>query len=221
MLNPKDKYLQIAFNRSLPEVKTMIDLLPSSERIIIEAGTPLIKQYGQFGIAALKKWWIAKVGKSGYLVADLKCLDRGASEVEAARAAGANAATVLGLAPVETINAFIKECARAGLDAMVDMMNVRFPFEILGQLAVLQAVVILHLGADEREASRSKRLPHEQIHRLKGTYDRMLISVAGNETEREVRRAFFNDADIAVVWRSFYDTPDKTADLARAFLEQI
>jgi bifunctional enzyme Fae/Hps len=57
MLDPRSKYLQIAFNRSLEEVREMIALLPASDKIIIEAGTPLIKRYGTRGISSLKNWW--------------------------------------------------------------------------------------------------------------------------------------------------------------------
>ncbi|MEK7482539.1 MAG: hypothetical protein AAB620_01980 [Patescibacteria group bacterium] len=51
MLSKNTKYLQIAFNRSLDEVKEMVFLLPADERIIIEAGTPLVKRYGARGIS--------------------------------------------------------------------------------------------------------------------------------------------------------------------------
>lgn len=219
MLNQRSKYLQIAFNRSLYEVGGMIGRLPASDKILIEAGTPLIKKYGTRGISALKGYWSAKLGKPGYIVADLKCMDRGSREVGAAAQAGASAATCLGLAPTETINEFIRECEQAGVDSMVDMMNVEFPFEVLQKLKKLPAIVVLHRGADENLANREKQIPHAQIHRIKGTYGQVLISVAGGETSRDTIRTFFNDADIAVVWRPFFDAPKKTADLAREFLK--
>jgi len=221
MLNQRSKYLQIAFNRSLDEVRNMIAMLPASERIIIEAGTPLIKKYGKSGITALKNWWSGKILKPGYIVADLKCMDRGSREVEAVAGAGASAATCLGLAPTETINEFIKECEKAGIDSMVDMMNVEFPFEVLQKLRKLPAVVVLHRGVDENERNKEKQIPHEQIHRIKGTYGNVLISVAGGETTRDVVRTFFNDSNIAVIWRSFYESPENTANLAQEFLKTI
>ncbi len=95
MLNQRSKYLQIAFNRSLDEVRDMIAMLPASEKIIIEAGTPLVKRYGKKGISALKNWWWQKIQRPGYIVADLKCMDRGSREVEAIAEAGASAATCL------------------------------------------------------------------------------------------------------------------------------
>jgi len=221
MLDPRKKYLQIALNRSLDEVRGMISLLPASDKIIIEAGTPLIKRYGKEGISVLKKKWSEKIGKPGYVVADLKCMDRGSREVAAAAEAGASAATCLGLAPIETISEFINECEKVGIDSMVDMMNVEFPFEILQKLRKLPTIVVLHRGADENERNREKRIPHEQIHRIKGTYGKVLISVAGGETPRDVVRTFFNDSNIAVIWRSFYESPSNIAKLSVDFLNLI
>lgn len=220
ILNRKLKYLQIALNRSLPEVRQMINLLPPSERIIIEAGTPLVKQYGQEGMAILKSWWSSKVPGKSYIVADLKCMDRGSTEVVAAAMAGASAATCLGLAPIETIDEFIKKCNQSNIDSMVDMMNVEFPFEVLPKLKKLPDIVVLHRGVDEGEQNREKQLPRHLIHRLKGTYN-MVISVAGGETARDTISSFFNDADIVVVWRPFYEEPQKTAELAQEFLKTI
>ncbi|MFA5013422.1 MAG: orotidine 5'-phosphate decarboxylase / HUMPS family protein [Candidatus Paceibacterota bacterium] len=221
MLNQRSKYLQIAFNRPLEEVRGMIAALPASEKIIIEAGTPLIKRYGKQGISTLREWWDEKLQKPGYIVADLKCMDRGSMEVAASADAGASAATCLGLAPTETINEFISECGKAGIDSMVDMMNVEFPFEVLQKLKKLPTVVVLHRGVDENEAGTKKQLPHDQIHRIKGAYGKVLISVAGGETVRDVVRTFFNDSDIAVVWRPFYEAPGESEDLAGEFLKLV
>lgn len=220
MLNKRLSYLQIAFNRTLPEVEGMIRLLPSSERILIEAGTSFVKNYGQSGIAAVKRWWSCKLGKPGYIVADLKCMDRGFREVELAARAGARAATCLGLAPISTIDLFIKKCKELGVDSMIDMLNVKFPFEILQKLTKLPDVVVLHRGVEEWEKGKEKAIPLWQIHRILGTYN-VLISVAGGETSKKVREAIFNDAGIAVVWRAFCEAPEKTTDLARAFLKEL
>src|SRR3990167_5804736 len=109
MLSRKKKYLQIALNSTPDEGTDIIYQLPQSDRIIIEAGTPLIKAYGIEGIRRLKLAWDIQVGSSfeTYIVADTKCMDRGKTEVEIAKQGGASAATVLGTAPIETINYFI------------------------------------------------------------------------------------------------------------------
>jgi bifunctional enzyme Fae/Hps len=220
-LNEKTKYLQIAFNRTKEEVQRMIKLLPPSNKIIIEAGTPFIKQYGQEGIKLIKNWWSERLRKPGYIIADLKCMDRGFKEVEIAQKAGASAATCLGLAPIETINQFIENCESLGLDSMIDMLNVKFPFEILQKLKKLPKVIILHRGVDENKKNKEKQIPYDQIQKIKGTYNKVLISIAGGETTKEVIRAFFNNADIVVVWRYFYENPEKTAQLAKDFLKLI
>lgn len=220
MLNHRLKYLQIAFNRSLPEIRQMIDLLPGSDRILLEAGTPLIKMYGVKGIAFLKDCWQAKLQSPAYVVADLKCMDRGSTEVEAASQAGASAATCLGLAPVETIIEFIDKCEKAKIDSMIDMMNIRFPFEVLQKLPKLPQVIVLHRGADENDMNREKQIPLYQINRIKSAYN-VLISTAGGESLRAATSSFFNNADITVVWRQFYETPEQTAQLAKQFLELI
>jgi len=60
-LNPKKRYLQIALNSTLKEAFRIIELLPISDRILIEVGTPLIKQYGQEAIRKIKTWYKEKL----------------------------------------------------------------------------------------------------------------------------------------------------------------
>jgi len=135
------------------------------------------------------------------------------TEVIAAKESGAGAATCLGLAPIQTIDLFIEKCKELNIDSMIDMMNVEFPFEILGKLKQIPNVVVLHRGVEESEMS-NKEIPYLQIHKILETYD-VLISVAGGETFKEVRGAIFNDANIAVVWRAFSENPLQTAKLAK------
>jgi len=220
MLNKNSSYLQIAFNNSWQEVKEMISLLPSSEKILLEAGTSFIKRYGQRGISMIKDSWNYKLDKKGYVVADLKCMDRGFREVELAAVAGASAATCLGLAPKETIEQFIKKCQELKIDSMVDMLNVKFPFEVLQRLNNLPDIIVLHRGVEEWEKNRGKEIPYSQIHRILGTYN-VLISIAGGENFQEVGEAIFNDANIAVVWRAFAKNPRQSAELAEKFLKEI
>jgi len=258
MLNRKQKYLQIALNSDLREAESIIRNLPNDKRIILEAGTPLIKEYGASVIAQIiTAWQMKAIGfkKPGffapgypfvpevfgkfiepnsaprqrinlagmpkpYVVADLKCMDRGEREVEIAKRFGASAATALGHAPIETLNAFIKNCEKFKVDAMIDMMNVDFPLSVLRKLDVLPKVVILHRGVDEETFNREKEIPFHEVARIKNESD-ILIAIAGGDTFEDVRRALFNDADIAVVWKSFYTSTQDTAELAQKFLKEI
>lgn len=219
MLNRKTKYLQVALNSTLTEAQSIISQLPSSDRIIIEAGTPLIKRYGLSAIENLYQWWGTKVSNP-YIVADLKTMDRGKTEVELARSAGASGAIALGQAPIETLNVFIENCKTSGLDSMVDMLNVDQPIKILRKLKKLPDVVVLHRGVDEETYNKNKPIPYIQINKVRASYN-VRIALAGGDTIREVQRAIFNDADIVVVWKNFYTSTNDTGSLADEFLRVI
>jgi bifunctional enzyme Fae/Hps len=261
-LNPKKRYLQIALNSTLEEARNIIEHLPLSERILVEARTPLIKRYGEEGIRRIREWYdqriltqpltplvasqtptpslssifklamkefqtkgerqagVRETEFTPYVVADLKMMDRGETEVEIAWRAGASAAVALGAAPTESLNVFIERCNQLGLDAMIDMMNVEFPLAVLRKLKQLPQVVILHRGVDEERFNKEKQIPLHEIRRIKGNYA-MMIAIAGGDTLREVQRSIFNDADIVVVWKSFYQASVDTALLAEQFLKKI
>ncbi|MFA5052195.1 MAG: orotidine 5'-phosphate decarboxylase / HUMPS family protein [Patescibacteria group bacterium] len=215
-LERRKKYLQVALNSTLIEAQAIIRQLPSSERIIVEAGTPLIKIFGAEAIRAIRR----AVASSTYVVADLKVADLADREVDMACRAGAQAATCLGVAPIETIERFIASCRERNLDSMVDMMNVSSPLQVLKRLKKLPNVVMLHRGVDESEFSKEKQIPWYQIQQIKGASN-VLVSVAGGDTIREVQRSIFNSADIVVVWKDFYHSTSSTGDLAGAFLREI
>lgn len=262
-LNPRKKYLQVALNSTLEEAHKIINHLPISDRIIVEAGTPLIKRYGEYGISRIREWYEERLsgqfftpasfeGVSSnsllsllfqskfartkqtktpstptpkdeiipYVVADLKAMDRGGTEVEIAARAGASAAVALGTAPIETLNFFIEECEANGLDAMIDMMNIEFPLSVLRALKKIPPVVIIHRGVDEEKFNREKQIPLHEIRRIKGNYD-IMISIAGGDTLREVQRSIFNDADIVVIWKSVYQKTSETVSLVEGFLKEI
>ena len=215
ILNKRKKYLQVAFNTTISEAVGIISRLPQSERIIIEAGTPLIKKYGMAAVRDLRYWWqnrLAGTEIEPYVVADVKTMDRGLTEVTMAREAGASAAVALGQSPVETVNSFVESCRLLGLDSMVDMMNVEQPVKVMRLWKRMPEVVMLHRGVDEEEFNKNKPVPYIQINKIRASYDTM-ISVAGGDTIREVQRAIFNDADIVVVW--------KKPEMAGEFLAEI
>src|SRR3990170_7945527 len=149
MLDRRQRYLQVALNSTLEEAGEIISMLPQSPRIIIEAGTPLIKRYGLEAIRQLNSFWSYQLSSHNlepYIVADVKTMDRGQTEVLLAKDAGASAVVALGIAPVETRDIFIKTCTEHNLDSMVDMMNVEQPVKVLRRLKKLPSVVILHRG---------------------------------------------------------------------------
>ncbi|MDD5040576.1 MAG: orotidine 5'-phosphate decarboxylase [Patescibacteria group bacterium] len=215
-LQKSKQYLQIALNSTLDDARSIISRLPPSDRIILEAGTPLIKIYGAEAIRTVR----AMAWPGAYVVADAKTADLAEREVEMAATAGANGITCLGVARVETIDRFIAACKQHGLDSMVDMMNVESPHMLLRQLRALPDVVVLHRGVDETEFSKEKQIPYYQIKQIRGSYN-ITVAVAGGDTIREVQRAVFNDANIVVVWKDFYSSSVDTVTLAAQFLKEI
>jgi bifunctional enzyme Fae/Hps len=214
-LDKKKKYLQVALNSTLSEAAEIISKLPVSDRIILEAGTPLIKHYG---IRAIQ--FIKGLRPSSYVVADLKTMDRGETEVRLAKQGGASGAIALGYAPIETINAFIENCHKYEIDSMIDMMNVESPIKVLRLLKKQPKVVILHRGVDEENFNKSKPVPYIQINKVLASYD-VMISIAGGDTVREVQRAIFNNANIVIVWKEFYQASTETGRMAEEFLKVI
>lgn len=221
ILNRKKKYLQIALNSNLDDAYTIIQSLPKSDRIIIEAGTPLIKEYGTDVIRQLVNYW-SQGGLTGapYIVADLKTMDRAETEVQIVKMAGASAAVCLGQASLETINSFIEVCQKMEIDSMLDMMNIEYPVKILRQLKKQPNIVILHRGVDEEKFNKNKPIPYIQINKVLSSYN-VMLSIAGGDSIREVQRAIFNGANIVVVWKEFYKSSIGTGKLSEDFLKEI
>lgn len=213
MLDRKKRYLQVALNSTLDEAREIISRLPVSDRILIEAGTPLIKRYGSDCIRLLSSL-------HPYVVADLKTFDRGETEVLMSKEAGAKGAIALGSAPLETLDVFIKSCAANQIDSMVDMMNIDAPFKVLRRLKKIPDVVILHRGVDEEVFNKNKPIPYLQINKIRASFN-TLIAIAGGDTIREVQRAIFNDANIVIAWKEFYKSTSDTGKLAEEFLKVI
>jgi len=217
-LNPRTKYLQIAFNRDKNIVSNMVRSLPKSENLILEAGTTFVKEYGTESITILKNTYYNQHRQDIYCVADLKSMDRAEREVKEFASVGANAITCLGLAPIETIDLFIEECAKNNIDSIIDMINVPYPFEITQKFKKLPKILLLHRGVDEGH-NKEKPMPYKEIHRIKGTYNNLMIAIAGGENQREVRRTFFNDADISIVWKELAENSNYTKSIVENYLK--
>ena len=114
-------YLQVAMDLvDMKQVERVLREVPQNDHVIFEAGTPLIKQFG-----------------------DLKTLDTGNLEARMVSNAGGDAAVVSGLAPIETIAAFIKEAKKCGIYAIIDMLNVAEPAKLIENLAKMGGAALL------------------------------------------------------------------------------
>ncbi len=208
-------YLQIALD--IPDIertKHIISQLPESDRIILEAGTPLIKKYGVKVIRELRE-----VSKDIFIVADLKTLDVGQVEVDLAYEETADAVVASGLASKETLEKFIYEAKRLGIYSIVDMMSVDDPVETLRALSDLPEVIILHRGIDEERGGKTR---WDLIKEIKETFKgrKLLMAVAGGIEPATTQQAIKSGADILIVGR--YITQSRDVERAtRDFLDLI
>ena len=206
-------YLQIALDApELEKQKKLLAQLPGSDRIIIEAGTPLIKRYGTKVISELRT-----VAKDAFIVADLKTLDVGKVEVDIAYEDTADAVVAAGLAPPETLDSVVHEAKRLGIYGVVDMLNVE---DVLGKLKSMKEfpdMVILHRGIDQ-ESGRTCGLERIQMIRKAFPNKKLLIAVAGGIIPETAKEALEQGADILIVGR--YVTQSKDIERSvRDFLE--
>lgn len=207
-------YLQIALdNPSLEQAIRVIKELPRSDRLILEAGTPLIKRYGVSVVSRLRE-----VVPDIFIIADLKTLDTAQVEVDLAYEETADAAVVSGLASKASIERFVYEANRLGIYAIIDLMEVPDPVEKLKNLKKLPDVIILHRAIDVETTGEKPRwhLIKEIDEAFKG--HKMLFAVAGGIRPETSIDALKAGADILIVGR--YITQSKDIERsAREFIE--
>jgi bifunctional enzyme Fae/Hps len=208
-------YLQIALD--VPDVeraKDILQRLPASDRIIIEAGTPLVKKYGTGVVHELRAF-----AKDSFIIADMKTLDVGQVEVDVAFEETADAAVASGHASKETVDKFIYEARRLGVYSIVDMMDVPNPLPILQSYREAPDVVIIHRGIDEEKAGGPR---WHLVGEIKRAFKerKILVAVAGGIDPSNLKSALEAQADIIVVGR--YITQSRDANrAARDFLDQL
>ncbi len=209
-------YLQVALdNPNITAISNVVQQLPLSDHLILEAGTPLIKRYGVDVIRKLRE-----IRPDAFIVADLKTLDTGNLEARMVADATADAIVVSALAPVPTLDKAIKEAHKTGIYAVMDTLNNPDPISVLEQLEELPDVVELHRAIDLEG--------DDEKHAWKGIKDikalaekrnaKMLVAVAGGVRVDVIPDALGLGADILVVGRAITNSKN-IRQAAEQFLE--
>jgi len=208
-------YLQIALDiTDIEKAKEVLKQLPASDRIIIEAGTPLVKKYGTGVIHELRA-----AAKDSFIIADLKTLDVGQVEVDVSFEETADAVVASGLASKETVDKFIYEAKRLGIYSIVDMMDVSDPLKILKSYKQPPDVVIIHRGIDAEKGKGSRWSLISEIKKA-SKEAKLLVAVAGGIEPSNLKTALEAQADIIIVGR--YITQSRDVNRAtRDFLDQL
>jgi len=179
----------------------------------LEAGTPLIKSEGLDAVRALRQEF-----PNVPIVADLKTMDAGRIEIEAASKAGATVATILGLAPDSCIQESIQAADRFGCQVAVDLLGCPDPAARAAQVAQWGATSVgIHCGIDEQMQG------HDPFALLRRVVEAVPIpvSVAGGIHPGTVVQAIEAGASIVVVGGAIAKSADArqaTATLKQAML---
>ncbi len=208
-------YLQVAIDvDSAEKVKKVIAQLPKSDRILIELGTPTIKACG-LGIIGELRATIPEV----FVIADTKTMDVGQVEVDMAFNETADAISLAGAGPIDTVEKGIYEARRMGICSIIDMINVSDPIKLLKSLKQLPDVIELHRAID---AEGKQKPPWDQIPKIKAEFadKKMLIAVAGGITPETAPDALAKKADIIVVGRYITQSKD-LPQTVREFLKIV
>ena len=216
-------YLQVALDLdNLTEMERIIKTLPDRERVLIEAGTPLVKK---FGVGVVGK--IRELRRDAFIIADLKTLDVGRVEVKMAADETADAIAISGLGTVESIEKAIHESSKQGIYSILDMMNVENFVEKLRGLKLKPDIVLLHRNVDmetsksERGEKQGERTEWGNINEIKEILgEGKLVAVAGGITPDKVNTALDSGADIIVVGRYIIGSRDVRRS-AQDFLDHM
>lgn len=209
-------YLQVAMDLvDMKQVERVLTELPQNDHLIIEAGTPLIKQFGLSVIGEIRK-----MRPNAFIIADLKTLDTGNLETRMCANASADAVVISGLAPISTIEKAVLEARKTGIYAVVDMLNVESPLNLVKALAKINAlphVVEMHRAIDA-EGSDYAWGDIPAIKKAAG--GKVLVATAGGIRVNVAKKALASGADILVVGRAI--TASKNIQhAAEEFLEEI
>ena len=209
-------YLQVAMDLvDMKSVERVLTEVPKNDHVLIEAGTPLIKQFGLNVISEIRKF-----RPDAFIIADLKTLDTGNLEARMAANASADAVVVSGLAPISTIEKFIIEAKKTGIYSVIDMLNVADPVSLVKELAARGAapsIVELHRAIDD-EGNEYNWGNIAEIKEAAG--GNLLVATAGGIRQHVVKTALASGADILVVGRAI--TASKNIkNAAEQFLEEI
>ena len=205
-------YLQVALDLDSKEAMAKIlNDLPDKERVLIEAGTPLVKK---FGVGVVED--IRALRPSAFIIADLKTLDVGRVEIKMAADATADAVAISGLGTIESIKKAIHETQKQGIYAILDMMNVSDFEDKLSQLPddLKPDIVLLHRNVDletykaEKGEDVSEMTEWGNIKKIKEILGRGLIAVAGGITPDNVEEAIDKGADVIIAGRYIIGSRD-------------
>lgn len=157
----------------------------------IEAGTPLIKSEGLDCIRKLRALFPDKT-----IIADMKTMDAGRIETEAAAKAGANIITVLGSASESTILECVEAGRHYGIQVAVDLLGLKNAEQFSKDAEKLGISWLnVHCAIDAQMLGEK---PFEQLRKIRKLTN-LTLSVAGGINSETAADAVKDGADVIIV----------------------
>ena len=182
----------------------------------VEAGTPLIKSAGLEAVRRLKERFPGKT-----MVADMKIMDAGRTEVEAAAKAGAELIDVLGAASDATIMECVQAGKNYGAKIVVDLIAVADPVGRARQVEELGAdFITVHAAIDEQMRGRD---PFDTLKEVAQAVQ-VPVGVAGGINSETASRAVAAGAGYVIVGGAITkakDPAEATREIRRALDEGV
>ena len=183
---------------------------------ILEAGTPLIKSVGLESVRRLRALFPKVV-----IAADMKVMDAGRIEVEAAAKAGAKIVHVLAAAPDATIAECVAAGREYGAEIVADLVGVADPVARAQEVAKLGVDYVgVHTAIDMQMQGAD---PFDLLKRLAAAVEAP-ICVAGGIHSESAARAVEAGASIIIVGGAVTKAADArkaTEELKKAIAEKV
>ena len=170
---------------------------------VLEAGTPLIKSEGLDVVRKLRAMFPDTI-----IVADMKTMDAGRIEAEAAAKAGANVMTVLGAAGETTIRECVEAGRRYNLAVAVDLLGLADPVGFAKAAADLGVAWLdVHCAIDAQMTGAD---PMALLKDVRAATD-LTVAVAGGINSETAAAAAAAGADVVIVGGAITKAADPAA----------
>jgi 3-hexulose-6-phosphate synthase/6-phospho-3-hexuloisomerase len=182
-------------------------------RAWVEAGTPLVKSEGMNAVRELHNEFPGHT-----IVADMKTMDAGSTEIEMAAKAGANVVFILGVSPDSCISEAVLAGKKYGVKIGADLISCEDPARRAAELEAMGVDIInIHVGLDQQVLGIK---PIDIVKKVAQTVSKALISAAGGLNSETAVQAYEAGADIIIVGGSLYKAKDP-AESARKIVQSL
>jgi len=187
-------------------VKGILSVTHDKSKVWIEAGTPLIKSEGMNAIRELHNKFPGHT-----IVADMKTMDAGATEIEMAAKAGANVIFILGCSPDTCISEAVLAAKNYGVQVGADLISCTDPAARAAELEKMGVDIInIHVGLDQQVLGIK---PIDLVKKVAKTVKKSMISAAGGINSVTAVQAYEAGADVIIVGGALYKakSPEESA----------